>query len=87
MINPFPTVFLALIAYAGLRIIVGLILVTLGYQHLVRRKVALRSALTACMPDFMSGYTGFFATYFGASKELVLANPISPGLSLMRESL
>jgi len=71
MINPFPTVFLALIAYAVLRIIVGLILVTLGYQHLFRRKAALRSALTACIPNFMSGYTGFFAAYFGVA-EIIL---------------
>lgn len=71
MINPFPTVFLALIAYAVLRVAVGFMLVYLGYQHSIPRKVALRKALSACAPHFLSRYTGFFVVCFGVA-EIIL---------------
>jgi uncharacterized membrane protein YphA (DoxX/SURF4 family) len=71
MINPFPTVFLALIAYAVLRVIIGLILIYLGYQHLIPRKASLKAALVSCVPRFLSGYTGFFTMYFGVAEVIL----------------
>jgi uncharacterized membrane protein YphA (DoxX/SURF4 family) len=38
MLNPFPIQFLALLAYFILRVITGLVLITLGFRHLKHRE-------------------------------------------------
>lgn len=52
MLNPFPIQFLAILAYAILRVIVGLILVYLGILH-IQRRYDLRHALI--LPFFPFG--------------------------------
>jgi uncharacterized membrane protein YphA (DoxX/SURF4 family) len=39
MLNPFPIQFLSLLAYFILRVLTGLVLLTLGYRHFEARKV------------------------------------------------
>jgi uncharacterized membrane protein YphA (DoxX/SURF4 family) len=69
-VNPFPTMFLALIAHAVLRVIFGLILITLGYRHLTGQRAMLTNAIAVCTPR-LSGMASGFAIYFGVV-ELVL---------------
>lgn len=52
MINLFPTMFLALVAHALLRLCIGLALVYLGVRHYGRDRAALVQAITAHFPRF-----------------------------------
>jgi uncharacterized membrane protein YphA (DoxX/SURF4 family) len=70
MINPFPIAYLSLVAYAALRVILGLILLNLGYRHMTKDNARLTEALRACVPTFARLAPGF-AIYF-AVVELAL---------------
>lgn len=59
-VNPFPTMFLALVAHAILRIIFGLILMALGYRHLFAERQTLTQAIASCVPR-LSGMAKLFA--------------------------
>ncbi len=59
-VNPFPTMFLALIAHAVLRVIFGLILMSFGYRHLFAERPTLTQAIAACVPR-LSGVAKWFA--------------------------
>ncbi len=67
MMNPFPITYLALLAYAILRIFLGLFITYLGYQHLVVKRSELRTALVSRFPRI-----GSFFTVYLALGELVL---------------
>jgi uncharacterized membrane protein YphA (DoxX/SURF4 family) len=64
-INPFPTMFLALIAHAVLRVVFGLTLFWMGYKHLTQHRMPLARAVTLCAPR-LSGAAGWLALYFAA---------------------
>lgn len=69
-VNPFPTMFLALVAHAILRVVFGLILMALGYRHLFSERQTLTTAITSCVPR-LSGMAKWFAIKL-AIAELIL---------------
>ena len=64
MINPFPTVFLALIAYAVLRVFIGVALVCLGYKHFRHNRVELTRVIATRFP-FLSRVAALIAFKYG----------------------
>ena len=52
MLNPFPTMFLSLFAHAFLRIVLGAILVHLGFRHLTKDRASLEAAVYQRWPRF-----------------------------------
>ncbi len=71
-VNLFPTMFLALIAHAVLRVMFGLAFFVLGYRHLTRDRQALSNAIAQCIPGIASA-APWFAIYVGMV-ELILAS-------------
>ena len=59
MINPFPIIFLSQIAHAILRLFIGLLFISLGYQHATSKKALLKTAVTPFMPRLASFFTGY----------------------------
>lgn len=74
MLNPFPIQFLALFAYAVLRIIVGLVLIYLGTKHLRNRD--------ALVPSFSFRFFpyGRFSVWYLVFVEIVLGLMFTFGL-------
>jgi uncharacterized membrane protein YphA (DoxX/SURF4 family) len=73
MLNPFPTMWLSLLAYFLLRFFIGITLVVLGYKHLNNQK-----ALADSFKDFVNFIPGTMAALF-AFGELALAGFIIAG--------
>jgi uncharacterized membrane protein YphA (DoxX/SURF4 family) len=63
MINPFPIAYLALVAHAILRVMLGLILVQLGWRHMTKDNARLAEALRSCVPS-LARFAPGFALYF-----------------------
>jgi uncharacterized membrane protein YphA (DoxX/SURF4 family) len=63
MINPFPIAYLALVAHAILRVMLGLILVQLGWRHMTKDNARTAEALRTSMPSFARFAPGL-ALYF-----------------------
>lgn len=60
MINTFPTMFLALLAHAILRVFIGVILVNMGFSHMGKSRPALLLAISSTVPR-LRGYAPLFA--------------------------
>lgn len=67
MLNLFPTMFLSLVAYAVLRIMFGLTLLFLGYQHATGKRIALETALA----QRFGKMAGFLALYLALAEILL----------------
>ncbi len=70
MINPFPTVFLALIAYAILRVFIGAALLTLGLKHFRHSRPELTRIIATRFP-FLSRLAGLIAWKYGVAEILI----------------
>lgn len=70
MINPFPTVFLALIAYAVLRVFIGLALVSLGLKHFRHSRPELTRVISTRFP-FLSRVAWLIAWKYGVAEMLI----------------
>lgn len=61
MLSIFPTMFLALLAHAVLRVLVGLTLLYLGFRHIGSERERIRAILNVRWPHL----AGFFVWYIG----------------------
>jgi uncharacterized membrane protein YphA (DoxX/SURF4 family) len=78
MINPFQTTYLAIVAYAVLRVFLGLILMRLGYLHLTRDAGKTTAGLRLALPTFSRAASGL-AVYLGII-EIVIGAMFTAGL-------
>ncbi len=85
MLNLFPIQFLALLAYAILRVFAGLILLALGIRHLKGRSLFAEQFSAAGFPFgwFFAWYVGFFEILIGTLFVLGLATQIAALLSIL----
>ncbi len=70
MINPFPTMFLALVAYAVLRVFIGFALLNLGVKHYRNNRTELAQVIATNFP-FLSRLSRLIAWKYGVIEILL----------------